>query len=58
MLKPYLVLVNGLLWDRKLTLAGAENLVRYLKEEKGLNATIAYSLEEKVSEYQKPGIRA
>ncbi len=40
--KPYLILVDGKLWDRKLTRAGAQKVVAALRE-KGLEAVIQYS---------------
>lgn len=39
--KAYLILVNGVLWDRKLTKAGAMRQVEFLRD-KGLNAVLAY----------------
>lgn len=45
MKRPYLILVDGRLWDRKLTRAGAMKVVEELRD-KGLNASLAYELEE------------
>ncbi len=39
--KPYLILVDGKLWDRKLTKAGALKVIEALRA-KGLNAVLAY----------------
>lgn len=39
--RPYLVLVDGKLWDRKLTKIGAQKVVTFLRE-KGLAASLAY----------------
>lgn len=43
--KQHLILVNGKLWDRKLTRAGAMKQVMWLRLEKGMNAAYAYELE-------------
>lgn len=42
--KPYLILVNGLLWDRKLTKKGAMAVIETLRD-RGLNAVLAYQIE-------------
>lgn len=42
--RPYLVLVNGKLWDRKLTRIGAQKVVNFLRA-KGLPAAVAYEIE-------------
>lgn len=42
--KPYLILVNGVLWDRKLTKHGALKVIATLKE-RGINAVLAYDVE-------------
>ncbi len=39
--KPYWIMVNGNLWDKKLTKHGALRVIAELKE-KGLNAVLAY----------------
>lgn len=41
--KPYLILVNGVLWDRKLTRAGAQKVVDMLRA-KGMAAAMAYEV--------------
>jgi hypothetical protein len=41
MRKPYLIMVNNKLWDRKLTRLGALKVIETLKS-KGLNAVLAY----------------
>lgn len=46
MTKNYLILVDGKLWDRKLTKAGALKVIEYLKLERGLNAVLAYDYAE------------
>ena len=51
--RPYLVLVDEKLWDRKLTRLGAEKVARELRE-KGLQATVAYQLG---SEYEPMGVK-
>jgi hypothetical protein len=43
MTKPYLILVNNVLWDRKLTKHGAMKVIELLKE-RGLNASLAYDI--------------
>lgn len=43
--RPYLILVNGVLWDRKLTKQGAEKVIEVLRE-RGLNAVLAYEYAE------------
>lgn len=40
--KPYLILVDGKLWDRKLTKHGAMKVITFLRQTKGLNAVLAY----------------
>jgi len=40
---PYLIMVNNILWDRKLTKSGALKVVEMLKG-KGLNAVLAYDI--------------
>ncbi len=42
--RPYLILVDGKLWDRKLTKGGAEKVIEALKD-KGLKAVLAYEIE-------------
>lgn len=44
MRKPYLIVVDGKLWDRKLTKAGALKVIQVLRA-KGLNAVLAYECE-------------
>jgi hypothetical protein len=41
--KPYLIMVNGVLWDRKLTKHGAVKVIELLQE-RGLNAVLAYEV--------------
>lgn len=41
MTRPYLVMVDGKLWDRKLTAGGARKVISDLRD-KGLNAVLAY----------------
>ncbi len=41
--KPYLILVDGKLWDRKLTKAGALKVIASLRS-KGLDAVLGYAL--------------
>ncbi len=41
--KPYLILVNGLLWERKLTKAGALKVIAELQD-KGVNAVLGYDI--------------
>lgn len=41
--KPYLILVNNILWDRKLTKHGALKVIAMLRD-KGLNAVLGYDL--------------
>lgn len=41
--RPYLILVNNVLWDRKLTKAGAVKVIEVLLE-KGLKAVLAYDI--------------
>jgi len=41
MTRPYLVMVDGKLWDRNLTKGGALKVVEALRE-KGLKAALAY----------------
>jgi len=43
--KPYLIMVNNILWDRKLTKAGALKVVEMLKS-KGLAAVLAYDIQD------------
>lgn len=45
MKRPYLILVNGVLWDRKITKAGALKVIEALRD-KGLNAVLAYKIAE------------
>lgn len=42
--RPYLILVDGKLWDRKLTKNGAMGVIDGLRE-KGLDAVIGYDME-------------
>ena len=42
--RPYLVMVNNVLWDRKLTRAGAMKTIEMLIG-RGLKAVLAYSLD-------------
>lgn len=42
--KPYLIIVKGQLWDRKLTKIGAEKVIYFLRN-KGLEAVLAYDIE-------------
>ena len=44
MSRPYLVMVDGKLWARKLTQAGALKLIQWLRSEKNINATFAYDI--------------
>lgn len=50
MRKPYLILVAGRLWERKLTHQGAEKVVAVLRE-RGLQAVLAYESEGMEYEY-------
>lgn len=43
--KPYLILIDGKLWDRKLTRLGAMKVVDALRA-KGLKAVLAYKITE------------
>lgn len=42
--RPYLIMCDGKLWDRKLTKGGAMKVIELLKE-RGLNAVLAYDAE-------------
>lgn len=42
--KKYLIMVNGVLWDRKLTHAGARKVAETLRA-KGLNASVSYDIQ-------------
>ena len=42
--KPFLILVNNVLWDRKLTLHGAKKVVAALQA-KGLAAVVGYDIQ-------------
>jgi hypothetical protein len=46
MKRPYLILVNGALWDRKMTAKFANKVARELNE-KGVKAVVAYDHEGK-----------
>lgn len=43
--RQYLILVNGVLWERKLTKSGALKVIEELQGRK-LNAVLAYSIED------------
>lgn len=47
--KAYLIILDGKLWDRKLTKAGALKVIDMLKE-RGLNAVLAYKIAEAVQD--------
>lgn len=47
--RPYLILVDSKLWDRKLTKAGANKVIDLLKD-RGLNAVLAYQLDSEAGE--------
>ena len=42
--RPYLILVNNVLWDRKLTLHGAKKVCAELQA-KGLQAVVGYDIQ-------------
>jgi N-acetylmuramoyl-L-alanine amidase len=46
MTRPYLILVNGVLWERKMTLKFAQKVARELND-KGVKAVVAYDHEGK-----------
>lgn len=43
MSRPYLIIVDGKLWDRKLTRRGALGVIEMLRG-RGLNAVLAYDV--------------